>query len=827
MKPASKPRHLSPARIYVLWHPDFDRPDLKTRDPATLTPEDQDAIDRGLRLARRIYYWFRLENMEGIPVYFRSTNAPGKDQPLPIEEDSAINYIIPLIDANMVSSPEWRDYVARIAAKSEMRSNGCLTQLFPVAVDPVAYNMPESMRRLNFIRHDLSRPPVPDDGILIGQLTEVLCRDMQARVKDTMAKKRGSLSVPGKLKIFLSHAKADDTKEAIALKDFIQSRTQCEAFFDETDIASGYDYANVLEKAITEDSAGLIVIQGDHYADRPWCRKEIRDFLSPVADKVVARSTGSAPAYFIPPVVVVQTMQGNQIARTIPELGHAPCVRWQDDKARFVVRTLLREILLGLFYRLVGRSVADGLGPDCVVINRSPDPVMINRILSAAAGTAANPGYPEGKPVEAAEQVKTRPQTVVHPGYGLSSMEREGLEMSFPGLNFRSFAEVSAPVPALSSGASPAGTDPLEGKLLAVAVGNATDAIDHGISDEHNQELLIRLLRPLLCRQASLLYGGSLPTVMRPDDPWQKSVNFTATFLHLLLSERAAKQQGKPVTSRLYNLSPWPSSRLVTRKIIAQWTDICSFIALSEEQAGIKPPTPSPPAPDERLNDADLSPAQRREIKAADSERLREHRTLELVSKARCLTDMRQRIFRPIRCTLPDKPPGGPRNVNLLTFAHIFIGGKTANSSGIIPGLFEEILHVLEATDIAKPVFIIGQGRGAAGLVARWLTTRDLKKRPKELDPEHYRKTDGDFAAVRQNLEALKEAQPDKILTPDDALGRLWTLIRKARAGGDLGALFRNGLDHEQNRTLLTSGSSVEVCQLVWRGIDNLLEKQS
>lgn len=820
MKPASAPRKPSPARIYVLWHPDFDRPDLKSRDPASLTPGEREAIDRGLRLARRIYYWFRLENMEGIPVYFRSTNAPGSRQPPPVEDDSEINYVIPLIDANMVSSPEWRDYVARIAARSGVRNKRCLTQLFPVAVDPVAYNMPESMRRLNFIRHDLSRLPLPDDGSLIGQLTEVLCRDMQARVKDTMSRGRGTLSPPGKLKIFLSHAKADDTKEAIALKDFIQSRTQCEAFFDETDIASGYDYANVLEKAITEDSAGLIVIQGDHYADRPWCRKEIRDFLRPVADKVVAgsASTGSAPAFFIPPVVVVQTMQGNQIARTIPELGHAPCVRWQDNKAMFVVRTLLREILLGLFYRLVGRSVAGGLDRDCVVINRTPDPVMINRILAASeAGVASSGHHPQ-----AAGPGSRLHRTVVHPGYGLSTMEREGLEMSFPWLDFKSFAGVSA-------GGSGLSGCRLEGKVLALSIGNATDAIDHGISDEHNQELLIRMLRPLLRNRMSLLYGGALPTVMRPDEPWKESVNFTSAFLHLLLSERAAKQPGKPFASRLYNLSPWPGSGEVTRKVIAQWTDICSFIPLGEEHAGIKTPTPPPPLPDERLGDEDLSPAKRREIMADDAERLRRHRSLELTNKARCLTDMRRRICRPIRCTLPDKPPGGTRNHTLVTFAHIFIGGKIANSSGIIPGLFEEILHLLDADDIRKPVFIIGQGRGAAGLFARWLTARDLKKRPKELDPEHYRKTDARFEVLQQGLEGLKKpgSNPDGILTPEDTLTRLWALVLKAREGGDFGKLFRNGLDHGQNHTLLTSSSNVEACRLVWQGIRNLAEKET
>src|SRR5687767_5875275 len=108
-----EPHSLSPVRIYVLWHPGFDnRDEFKGRDKKSLDDREKARFDRGLKLARRIYHWFRMENMEGIPVYFRSTPAEaGQVAPLDIRSEPGVrNYIIPLVDAHMVSSPDWRRY---------------------------------------------------------------------------------------------------------------------------------------------------------------------------------------------------------------------------------------------------------------------------------------------------------------------------------------------------------------------------------------------------------------------------------------------------------------------------------------------------------------------------------------------------------------------------------------------------------------------------------------------------------------------------------------------------------------------------------------------
>lgn len=83
----------TPIHIYVLWHPLFAQ---------------------GEGLAMDIYRWFRLDNIEGIPVFLRSRAAKpreGQDSRHPprIEQKARINYVVPLVDAHMVADPAWRE----------------------------------------------------------------------------------------------------------------------------------------------------------------------------------------------------------------------------------------------------------------------------------------------------------------------------------------------------------------------------------------------------------------------------------------------------------------------------------------------------------------------------------------------------------------------------------------------------------------------------------------------------------------------------------------------------------------------------------------------
>ena len=124
----------TPVRIYVLWHPSFRQ---------------------GKTLARRIYHWFRLPSAEGIPVYFRSVNDPfsrkdWEDYELSCQHD----ILLPLVDPYMVASLPWRRYLEGLAgdALQEERGERSKLHLRPIAMHTTAYQLPSSLRSLNFIR---------------------------------------------------------------------------------------------------------------------------------------------------------------------------------------------------------------------------------------------------------------------------------------------------------------------------------------------------------------------------------------------------------------------------------------------------------------------------------------------------------------------------------------------------------------------------------------------------------------------------------------------------------------------------------------------------
>src|SRR5208282_4428427 len=128
----------NPVRLYVLHHP--------TSDSAG-------------QLTDQIYDWFRLPSLEGVPVYVRSAAPPGKQMPcLPYGGKDVLEYLVPLVDANLVRDVVWHDYLVSLAQKCVKPStNGPPATegwvMFPVAMDSTAFNLPAIIGQRNFIRH--------------------------------------------------------------------------------------------------------------------------------------------------------------------------------------------------------------------------------------------------------------------------------------------------------------------------------------------------------------------------------------------------------------------------------------------------------------------------------------------------------------------------------------------------------------------------------------------------------------------------------------------------------------------------------------------------
>ncbi len=438
----------APARIFVLWHPDFDL---------------------GKEIAQNIFRWFRTDEAHGIPVYYRSQAAPnGTGLPLPIPSDSkCLTFVILLAEVKMVRDRLWRAWLTTLpdpnaavskAATNEKKARKYITNppiLLPVALHPTAYNLPGPIRQLNYISPlsgegrnakmikaglESILTPLRKDLMevlartVIEKFPEILKPSFLKRIKDLFL---SNFKEPLRTKIFISHAKRDGTDVAKKLRDYIYQETQLTAFFDQNDIALGYKFANVLEKALKSDSAAMLVVNGDHYAERPWCRREIQIFSRPHKSKRFPQ------VWEKPPVLIIQAMKGGLITSSVPEFANATVLRWREGDAGLCIDTLLREAIFRAYHSAFAGAilskgdakVAEGRR---IYINWRPDPLSLREVIirATAAANAVEKNSKEKKPSPVSIE------EIVYPGRELSSVELCTFKDYFPELRLLSFNQI-------------------------------------------------------------------------------------------------------------------------------------------------------------------------------------------------------------------------------------------------------------------------------------------------------------------------------------------------------------------------------------------------
>ena len=333
-------RRPDPMRLYVLWHPD---------------------CASGADFAREIYLWFRgdpgdiTQSGYGIPVLYRSKPFQADaETPRAIDLSAArLNIIVPLVDQHMVVSTAWRRYLRSLADSETSRDTACL--MCPVALDPAAYHLPENVSRLNFLRVDrVTDPDIWDSAKrlhvrrqrLLSLLTQVCCRLLWGSHGGAGPLALDMPSLP--LHVFISHAKADGTDIAEAIRDQIYHQGQLQAFFDESDLAIGYAFEQALNKSAQHETAAMMAVFTDAYASRPWCRRELRLAREPViVVPTLPEPSAAAPMSYgrVKPLMIVDALR-NGYTHFLPEFGYAPVVRWHPERVTLLIDRLLREVLL-------------------------------------------------------------------------------------------------------------------------------------------------------------------------------------------------------------------------------------------------------------------------------------------------------------------------------------------------------------------------------------------------------------------------------------------------------------------------------------------------
>jgi hypothetical protein len=379
----------------------------------------------------------------GPEVFYRSLPAPesqpgGLPPALPGESRSTagrtvtkkvsnLQLVLALVDENMVADFAWRHWLEQLALASASVNR----IIWPVALDATAYNMPASIKVLNYFRPTglpVSLAPgeqqSPEfEGVvrsLLKQVTEAMCRVVLPRKANPAAvKSLTSLDPPPKVSVFLSHAKADGTVPARRVRDYIYSQTQLAAFYDENDIAFGSGFARAIERDLgSSDTAALIAVRSVQYASRPWCRRELSLFRRP---RPVGPPVRGVEHWRLYPLLVVEAMEGRGLTSGIPELGNSPSIRWNDedqDLEELIVTTVIRDAMLSSFHTALGNTIPARKGQ--IVINWLPDPTTLLHIPNARSGSVRD---------------------VFYPGRGLSGLELDILDEFFPNLTFKSFEE--------------------------------------------------------------------------------------------------------------------------------------------------------------------------------------------------------------------------------------------------------------------------------------------------------------------------------------------------------------------------------------------------
>ena len=523
--------------LYVVWHPQFAR---------------------GRELAERIYAHFARDPEKpnarglGIPVFFRSEPAEEAATPVPIALDEARHTaVIVLVDPKMViAGVDWSRYIAPLSQQAQ--ANATQHRVFPVALTQNAYKLlPEA----NFIRlQDHSPEAAP--GFLLNRLTNELGRLLTQRptlaAVEANELKGGS---PPKMQLFLSHAKLDGEKAALALRDYIRDNLALDTFFDAIDIAAGFRFEDQINEGI--DLAAFALVHTDAYASRVWCQHEI----------IRAKRHGR-------PVVVIHAIEEGE-ARSFPYMGNVPTIRWRADQpARLeaIVGLILREVLRTEYFTQHFEDLR----------------ALFNVPLAARA-------LPRAPELLTALALRPEAETVpffVYPDPPLAKQELDLVLELAPNLRLITPTMLFANPAQLPQTVMPGKS--FAGWRVGISISESENLAQRGMAfprlpDEkaappspHLRDAMTEFARFLLAGGATLAYGGDL-----------RQGGFTFVLFELLAAYRA--MSGENSTAVQSYLS-WPIHLDLTEEQEENWVGLVQFHKIqAPANLGVDPATKVPP----------------------------------------------------------------------------------------------------------------------------------------------------------------------------------------------------------------------------------------
>ena len=463
---------------FVVWHPDFS-----------------DEGTPGVEIAEALYREFSrdpdrpMSPAIGIPLYFRTSPAGGVPPP-PIDTTAAeFTLLVFLTDASMVLDDAYVAYAQQLAtrAANEPRTR-ILTCVFPksgrLQLGPIQQvQLPADSRQ----RHAMLRLKVAAE----------CCRLLQDRPRSGDAAGKLSKEPP---KLFISHAKRDARDIAKDLKSQVEDKA-IDTFFDEVDIAAGYDFTDEIKESIKRSA--VLAWQSDEYASRPWCNIELL----------------TAKEHLRPIVVASGLKLGEE--RSFPYLGNVRTIVATGENTTEIIIAAVREYLRKLHsdgrFEMLAAHGAAPRADFCLF--RPPEPVDAALLERKSANAGSAPG----------------PKCVLYPDPPLSAAESDLLGRLFPNIRFTT--------PATFERKSLNGLK----VALSLSLPEAADLLASGIFAVHLQAAMIEIARNILSRGGIVAYGGDLRD--------KAKYGFTRELFELV---RAYKDLDRPALERIRNYLAYP-----------------------------------------------------------------------------------------------------------------------------------------------------------------------------------------------------------------------------------------------------------------------------
>ena len=238
-------RFLSPLAVFFVWHP---------LDNDVVEPVFDECFSSLKRDVERPF-----SRSVNVPVFVRTCAEGGIPELITAQSRRAL--IFAFAGENSVSEDDWVAYFEALA-----KTDGA--DFVPIALDNTAFNLPEDIRKLNFIR----AYQYPSESFTEHTCVEIFHEIYRYGLNES--RKELDRGKDSSLKLFLSHAKdrAQGIAAATALKQFIENGPMRE-FFDATDIAAGYEFEGEILANIQDST--VVALHSDSYSSRYWCQREI------------------------------------------------------------------------------------------------------------------------------------------------------------------------------------------------------------------------------------------------------------------------------------------------------------------------------------------------------------------------------------------------------------------------------------------------------------------------------------------------------------------------------------------------------------------------